>query len=63
MPKSNLDLSRRRLVLGALQGTGLVLLSGCEKLFNGLLDFAGTLARTKFHSERIECDRNPYAEN
>jgi DMSO/TMAO reductase YedYZ molybdopterin-dependent catalytic subunit len=36
MPKSNLDLSRRRLVLGALQGTGLVLLSGCEKLFNGL---------------------------
>src|SRR4029077_19100843 len=36
MPKSNLDLSRRRLVLGALQGTGLVLLSGCQKFFNGL---------------------------
>jgi len=36
MPKSNLNLSRRRLVLGALQGTGVLLLSGCEKVFNGL---------------------------
>jgi DMSO/TMAO reductase YedYZ molybdopterin-dependent catalytic subunit len=36
MPKSNLDLSRRRLVLGALQGSGVLLLSGCEKIFNGL---------------------------
>ena len=36
MPKSNLNLSRRRLVLGALQVTGVLLLSGCEKVFNGL---------------------------
>jgi DMSO/TMAO reductase YedYZ molybdopterin-dependent catalytic subunit len=36
MSKSNLDLSRRRLILGALQGTGVLLLSGCEKMFNSL---------------------------
>ena len=36
MSKSNLNLSRRRLILGALQGTGMLLLSGCEKMFNSL---------------------------
>ena len=36
MSKNSFDLSRRRLVLGALQGTGILFLSGCEKMFNGL---------------------------
>ena len=30
------NFSRRNLLLGALHGTGLLLLSGCEKAFNGL---------------------------
>jgi DMSO/TMAO reductase YedYZ molybdopterin-dependent catalytic subunit len=36
MKNQSPNLSRRRLLIGAAQGTGLVLLSGCEKLFNGL---------------------------
>jgi DMSO/TMAO reductase YedYZ molybdopterin-dependent catalytic subunit len=36
MSKNNFNESRRRLVLGALQGTGILLLSGCEKMFNSL---------------------------
>jgi DMSO/TMAO reductase YedYZ molybdopterin-dependent catalytic subunit len=36
MPKSDLSPSRRKLLVGALQASGLLLLSGCEKLFNGL---------------------------
>jgi DMSO/TMAO reductase YedYZ molybdopterin-dependent catalytic subunit len=36
MSKNSFNVSRRRLVLGALQGTGLLLLSGCEKMFNSL---------------------------
>jgi hypothetical protein len=31
-----MNLSRRNLLLGAVQGTGLLLLSGCEKVFNSL---------------------------
>ena len=31
-----MNLSRRKLLLGAAQGAGLLLLSGCEKAFNGL---------------------------
>ncbi len=31
-----MSLSRRKLLLGAAQGAGLLLLSGCEKAFNGL---------------------------
>jgi DMSO/TMAO reductase YedYZ molybdopterin-dependent catalytic subunit len=31
-----MNLSRRSLLLGAVQGTGLLLLSGCEKAFNSL---------------------------
>src|SRR4029434_2615862 len=31
-----MNLSRRNLLLGAVQGAGLLLLSGCEKAFNGL---------------------------
>ena len=33
---SKLRLTRRRIVLGALNGAGLLLLSGCEKAFNAL---------------------------
>ena len=36
MAKLKAGLSRRKLLLGAAQGGGLLLLSGCEKLFNGL---------------------------
>jgi DMSO/TMAO reductase YedYZ molybdopterin-dependent catalytic subunit len=36
MSKNSVDLSRRRLILGTLQGTGMLFLSGCEKMFNGL---------------------------
>ena len=36
MSENNLDRSRRKLLLGAAQGAGLVLLSGCERMFNGL---------------------------
>jgi DMSO/TMAO reductase YedYZ molybdopterin-dependent catalytic subunit len=36
MKNQSLDLSRRKLLLGALQAAGLVLFSGCEKMFNGL---------------------------
>jgi len=36
MKNQSLDRSRRKLLLGALQGSGLVLLSGCEKMFNSL---------------------------
>jgi DMSO/TMAO reductase YedYZ molybdopterin-dependent catalytic subunit len=36
MKKKNLELSRRKLLLGALGGAGVFLLAGCEKFFNGL---------------------------
>jgi len=36
MKKKNLELSRRTILVGALQGAGLFLLSGCEKFFNGM---------------------------
>ena len=36
MTKRNPDLPRRMVLLGALQGAGLLFLSGCEKLFDGL---------------------------
>ncbi len=36
MKNLNPKLSRRNLLLGALEGTGLLLLSGCEKFFDGL---------------------------
>ena len=36
MDKNNPNLYRRKLLLGALQVTGLVLFSGCEKVFDGL---------------------------
>ena len=36
MSKNSFNVSRRRLILGALQGTGVLLLSGCEKTFNRL---------------------------
>jgi DMSO/TMAO reductase YedYZ molybdopterin-dependent catalytic subunit len=36
MSRNSFNVSRRRLVLGALQGTGILLLSGCEKMFNSL---------------------------
>jgi DMSO/TMAO reductase YedYZ molybdopterin-dependent catalytic subunit len=36
MKNPRLDLSRRKLLFGALQGTGLILLSGCEKMSNSL---------------------------
>ena len=31
-----MNLSRRNLLLGAVQGTGLMMLYGCEKAFNSL---------------------------
>jgi DMSO/TMAO reductase YedYZ molybdopterin-dependent catalytic subunit len=36
MSTSNMDLSRRKLLVGAAQGAGVLFLSGCEKIFNGL---------------------------
>lgn len=36
MKNLNVKLSRRNLLLGALEGTGLLLLSGCEKIFDSL---------------------------
>ena len=36
MKNRSLDPSRRKLLFGALQGTGLIMLSGCEKMFNSL---------------------------
>lgn len=36
MPKIKPDLSRRRLVLGAINSTALLTLSGCQKLFDSL---------------------------
>jgi DMSO/TMAO reductase YedYZ molybdopterin-dependent catalytic subunit len=36
MSQSSLNRSRRKLLLGMVQGAGLVLLSGCERMFNGL---------------------------
>ena len=36
MKKRNPDLSRRKLLIGAIQGTSILLLAGCERVFNGL---------------------------
>ena len=36
MKNQNLDLPRRKILIGSLQAAGLLLISGCEKLFNGL---------------------------
>jgi len=36
MSKNSLDRSRRKLLLGAAQGMGLVFLSGCERMFDAL---------------------------
>jgi len=36
MSNANLWLSRRNLLIGAVQAAGLFMLSGCEKIFNGL---------------------------
>ena len=36
MKNLNPKFSRRKLLLGAFQGTALLLLSGCEKIFDGL---------------------------
>ena len=36
MTKRNPDLPRRKILLGALNGAGALLLAGCEKVFNGL---------------------------
>jgi DMSO/TMAO reductase YedYZ molybdopterin-dependent catalytic subunit len=36
MSHSNTHLSRRKLLIGAAQGAGVLLLSGCEKFFDGL---------------------------
>ena len=36
MADANLRLSRRNLLIGAVQAAGLCMLSGCEKIFNGL---------------------------
>jgi DMSO/TMAO reductase YedYZ molybdopterin-dependent catalytic subunit len=36
MPKLNHKLSRRNLLLSAVHGTGVLLLSGCERVFDGL---------------------------
>ncbi len=36
MSKNSVNQSRRRLILGALQGTGMLVLSGCERMFNSL---------------------------
>ena len=35
MKNQNRNLSRRKILIGSLQAAGLLLISGCEKLFNG----------------------------
>jgi DMSO/TMAO reductase YedYZ molybdopterin-dependent catalytic subunit len=36
MKKNNPDLSRRKILISVLQGTSILFLSGCEKIFDGL---------------------------
>jgi hypothetical protein len=36
MKNQNRNLSRRKILIGSLQAAELLLISGCEKLFNGL---------------------------
>ena len=36
MERNRLDISRRKILFGALQGAGVLLLSGCENIFNQL---------------------------
>ena len=44
MKKRSLDFSRRKILLGALQGAGILLLSGCENIFNSLHQNKNVLA-------------------
>lgn len=57
MSKLNRNFSRRNLLLGALNGTGLLLLSGCEKAFNSLSrkeTISRILARAEGGNRRVQ---------
>jgi DMSO/TMAO reductase YedYZ molybdopterin-dependent catalytic subunit len=57
MAKLNAGLSRRKLLLGAAQGGALLLLSGCEKLFNGLQQnkkFVSLLESAEGANQRVQ---------
>jgi DMSO/TMAO reductase YedYZ molybdopterin-dependent catalytic subunit len=57
MPKLNPELSRRNLLLGALHGTGLLLLSGCERVFDGLSQsatFQSILESAEYGNRRVQ---------
>ena len=57
MAKLNASLSRRKLLLGAAQGGGLLLLSGCEKFFNGLQQnktFVSLLESAEGANQRVQ---------
>jgi len=57
MAKLDASLSRRKLVMGALQGAGLLLLSGCEKFFNGLQQnktFVSLLESAESANQRVQ---------
>jgi DMSO/TMAO reductase YedYZ molybdopterin-dependent catalytic subunit len=57
MAKLKASLSRRKLLLGATQGGALLLLSGCEKFFNGLQQnktFVSLLASVEGANQRVQ---------
>lgn len=57
MAKLNASLSRRKLLLGAAQGGGLLFLSGCEKFFNGLQQnktFVSLLESAEGANQRVQ---------
>src|SRR5262245_30406940 len=57
MSKNSFDVSRRRLILGALQGTGILFFSGCEKMFNSLQEnkkFLSLLESTEGVNQRVQ---------
>jgi DMSO/TMAO reductase YedYZ molybdopterin-dependent catalytic subunit len=68
MPRSNRNLSRRKLLLGAVQGAGLLLLSGCEKAFNSLqqnkkvLSLLESAEGANQHLQRLLTVRNKLAQ-
>jgi len=57
MKNQSLDLSRRKLLLGALQATGLVLFSGCEKMFLTACNKTGSFSHS---SNRLRAQTDAY---
>ena len=57
MSKNSFNASRRRVILGAIQGTGILFLSGCEKIFNGLQEnqkFLSLLESAESANQRVQ---------